>query len=385
MLIGRFHLVTFSGGGNTVPTYALVRRLIARGHEVTILGQMAQAEAARNLGARFVPLGVPDWTPGKSLEEQSEAFLALLFGPDVGKAVLDNIARDRPDVLVVDCMLTSALAAAERAAIRSAALVHVLYEQFVAGTVGRRWAAMLPVVNEMRSGFGLPPVGSPMALLEPMRIVLVACPQAFDVAMPTLPKNVRYVGAMLDDPATTPSVSPWPLADGRPRMLVAFSTTCQHQEAVLRRIAAALATLPVEAVITTGPAVAMHAIDPARNVAVFPYIAHRTLLPDCALVITHAGLGAVMAALAHGVPLLCMPMGRDQHDNAARVAACGAGCVLPLEAGVGQISQTISAMLAAPEYRTAARDMAATIARRDGRDAAVEELENLLLSNREDR
>ena len=321
VLIGRFHLVTFSGGGNTVPTYALARRLIARGHEVTILGQMEQAETARNLGARFVPLGVPDWTPGKSIEEQSDAFLALLFGPNVGRAVLDDIARDPPDVLVVDCMLTSALAAAERAAIRSGALVHVLYEQFVAGTVGRRWAAMLPVVNKMRRGFDLPPAESPMALLEPMQIVLVACPQAFDVTMPALPKNVRYVGAMLDDPVATSSASPWPLADGRPRVLVTFSTTYQHQEAVLCRIAAALATLPVEAVITTGPAVAMHAIDPARNVAMFPYVAHRTLLPDCALVITHAGLGAVMAALAHGVPLLCMPMGRDQHDNAARVAA----------------------------------------------------------------
>jgi MGT family glycosyltransferase len=377
-LIGRFHLVTFSGGGNTVPTYALARRLIARGHQVTILGQMEQAETARNLGARFVPLGVPDWTPGKSIEEQSDAFLALLFGPDVGRAVLDGIARDPPDVLVVDCMLTSALAAAERAAIRSAALVHVLYEQFVAGTVGRRWAAMLPVVNEMRSGFGLPPAGSPMALLEPMRIVLVACPQTFDVAMPALPKNVRYVGAMLDDDPTTPGACPWPLADGRPRLLVTFSTTYQHQEIVLRRIATALATLPVEAIITTGPTVDVDAIDPARNVAVFRYIAHRTLLPDCALVITHAGLGAVMTALAHGVPLLCMPMGRDQHDNAARVAACGAGCVLPLEAGVGQISETIAAMLAAPEYREAARDMAATIALRDGRDVAVDELEKLL-------
>jgi MGT family glycosyltransferase len=378
MLIGRFHLVTFNGGGNMTPTYALARRLIARGHEVTILGQMAQAVSARNLGARFVSLGIPDWTPGKSIEEQSESFVALLFGPEVGKAVLDNIARDPPDVLVIDCMLTSALAAAERAAIRSAALVHVLYEQFVAGTVGRRWAAMLPVINEMRSSFGLPPAGSPMALLEPMRIVLVACSQAFDVAMPTLPKNVRYVGAMLDDPATTPSASPWPLADGRPRVLVALSTTYQHQEAVLRRIAAALATLPVEAVITTGAAVDVHAIDPVRNVAVLHYIAHRTLLPDCALVVTHAGLGMVMAALAHGVPLLCMPMGRDQHDNAARVAACGAGCVLPPEAGVGQISQTISAMLAAPEYRTAARDMAATIALRDGPETAVSELETLL-------
>jgi UDP:flavonoid glycosyltransferase YjiC (YdhE family) len=147
---------------------------------------------------------------------------------------------------------------------------------------------------------------------------------------------------------------------------------------VLRRIAAALALLPLEAIITVGPAVDVREIAPARNVAVVHSIAHRTVLPDCALVITHAGLGTVMAALAHGVPLLCLPMGREQHDNAARVAACDAGLVLTPEAGVGEISQTIRAMLAAPEYRTAARQMAATIALRDGREVAVDALERLL-------
>jgi hypothetical protein len=105
--------------------------------------------------------------------------------------------------------------------------------------MGRRWAAMLPVVNQTRRGFDLPPAESPMALMAPMSRVLVACPQAFDASMPVLPENVRYVGAMLDDPPTAPSTSPWPLADGRPRVLVALSTTCQHQEDELRRIAAA--------------------------------------------------------------------------------------------------------------------------------------------------
>jgi UDP:flavonoid glycosyltransferase YjiC (YdhE family) len=234
------------------------------------------------------------------------------------------------------------------------------------------------MINAMRSGFGLPPAASPMALLEPMRVVLVACPQAFDAAMPGLPENVHYVGAMLDDPPTAPRASLWPLAAGRPRVLVALSTTCQHQEAVLCRIAAALALLPLDAIITVGPAVEVGAIAHTRNVAVVHYLAHRTVLPDCALVITHAGLGTVIAALAHGVPLLCLPMGREQHDNAARVAACGAGCVLAPEADVGAISQTIRAMLATPEYRTAARHMAATIARRDGREVAGDALEGLL-------
>ena len=60
------------------------------------------------------------------------------------------------------------------------------------------------------------------------------------------------------------------------------------------------------------------------------------------------------------------------------MAACEAGCALAPEADVGAISHAIRAMLAAPESRTAARQMATTIARRDGREVAVDTLERLL-------
>src|SRR5262249_61261125 len=129
---------------------------------------------------------------------------------------------------------------------------------------------------------------------------------------------------------------------------------------------------------TVVPPMAVGAIPPPQTAAVVCYLAHRAVLPDCALVIPHAGLATVMAALAHGVPLLCLPMGREQHDNAARVAACGAGCVLPAEAEVGAIAHAIRTMLATPAYQTAARHMATTIARGDGREVAVDTLEHLL-------
>jgi hypothetical protein len=54
------------------------------------------------------------------------------------------------------------------------------------------------------------------------------------------------------------------------------------------------------------------------------------------------------------------------------------GACLTPDAGVGEISQTIRAMLAAQEYWTAARHMPATIALRDGREVAVDALESLL-------
>jgi Glycosyltransferase family 28 C-terminal domain len=38
------------------------------------------------------------------------------------------------------------------------------------------------------------------------------------------------------------------------------------------------------------------------------YVPHTEILPSASLVITQAGLGTTMAALGHGVPLLCTPL-----------------------------------------------------------------------------
>ena len=50
-----------------------------------------------------------------------------------------------------------------------------------------------------------------------------------------------------------------------------------------------------------------------------------TILPESTVVITHAGHGTVLKALAAGVPLVCVPMGRDQRDNTPGVLRLGAG------------------------------------------------------------
>src|SRR5207253_5005080 len=103
-------------------------------------------------------------------------------------------------------------------------------------------------------------------------------------------------------------------------------------------------------------------------------------LPHAALVITHAGLGTVMAALAHGVPLLCLPMGRDQHDNAARVAHLGAGSVVPADAGADEIASAVRAALGNQTLKRSAQQVAATIRDDIAADQATIELEALTTS-----
>ena len=49
------------------------------------------------------------------------------------------------------------------------------------------------------------------------------------------------------------------------------------------------------------------------------------MLPHVDLVITHGGHGTVIRALAGGVPVMVVPISRDQPDNAARVVHHGVG------------------------------------------------------------
>jgi UDP:flavonoid glycosyltransferase YjiC (YdhE family) len=63
-----------------------------------------------------------------------------------------------------------------------------------------------------------------------------------------------------------------------------------------------------------------------------------------------------------GVPLLCLPMGRDQDDNAMRVTMAGAGLTLPRDADAGRIGEALRTLLDDPAYRQAAARFGARIA-----------------------
>jgi zeaxanthin glucosyltransferase len=49
------------------------------------------------------------------------------------------------------------------------------------------------------------------------------------------------------------------------------------------------------------------------------------LLKRAALCITHAGLNTSLESLAHGVPMVAIPIGYDQPGTAARIAHHGTG------------------------------------------------------------
>ena len=102
------------------------------------------------------------------------------------------------------------------------------------------------------------------------------------------------------------------------------------------------------------------------------------MLEHASAVVTHAGHGTVIKALAHGVPVVAMPIGRDQPDVAARVVASGAGLRLRPGSSSGKIAAAVGRVVNEPAFSAAASRMADAIRRDIAEDRAVAELEALV-------
>ena len=100
------------------------------------------------------------------------------------------------------------------------------------------------------------------------------------------------------------------------------------EKAPQRRIIAVLSGLPVRRLVTLGPAMRDEIFALPPNVRAELCRPHLLAFPHADLVITHGGHGTVITALSFGVPVVCVPMGRDQCDNAARVVWRGAAHAL---------------------------------------------------------
>jgi MGT family glycosyltransferase len=160
-------------------------------------------------------------------------------------------------------------------------------------------------------------------------------------------------------------------------VLISLSTTIEGQREALPPIFEAMTRLSVRGVLTLGGVLPSDEIRAPSNIDVLDYVPHASVLPQVSAVVCHGGLGTVMSALAHGVPLVCIPQGREQPLNAERVQACGAGVMVPRDASASTIAEALRVVIEDPAYRVAAGRVAARIGEAGaGADASllVEEL-----------
>lgn len=160
-------------------------------------------------------------------------------------------------------------------------------------------------------------------------------PREFEYPRRDLSSNVEFAGPIFSSGAASSSAvgdtpSWWPNGEehgARPIVHVTQGTLDNHDFTQLVVPALhALADLPVTVVVSTGGAPA-HTVSAAvlANAFVVEDVNYQWLLPRTALLITNGGFGTVQQALAHRAAVIVAPGGEDKQEVAARVAFFGVG------------------------------------------------------------
>jgi MGT family glycosyltransferase len=173
--------------------------------------------------------------------------------------------------------------------------------------------------------------------------------------------------------------------EGGPSIYFTLGTVFNHESGDLfARVLAGLRALRANLLVTVG-----RKIDPATlgpqpaNVRIERFVPQAEILPHVDLVVSHGGSGSVLGALAHGRPMVVLPMGADQPLNAARITALRVGRSLgAITATPDDVREAASSVLADASYRESASRVADEIAALPSPDVAVGLLERLARERR---
>jgi MGT family glycosyltransferase len=281
---------------------------------------------------------------------------------DLAGDVLRAVEVQPVDTLVIDCMLEGVLAGSREIGLPTAVLVHGLFHSILPMR-----EPLLALGNQLRDRAGLDRLDVDQMKWESKDLVVVTTLREFDGVTVDPARNVRYVGPVLQAPPSQPTWQPSWDDDARPLILISLSTTPgQTAPAIGQRMLDA-AHDPAFRVVMTSGAVPPDALAPPPNAVVFAAMPHGLILPHTKVMVTHAGHGSVMGALAHGVPLVCLPgVGADQPVVADRVQRLGLGKAVATDASTVQLHDAIKEVLETTSYREAAARVAQTIHEEDG-------------------
>lgn len=382
-------LFTFVGGsGHYEPLVPLARAAESRGHAVAFACRPSMTAIA---GAD----GFTAFATGPDVRDLS--LIAPLAAPDADRE--DRVLRDgfagrtarhrardivalcqeqQPDLVVSDEVDYGAVVAAERLD-----LVHVSVLVLAAGSFARHELLAAPL-NDLRLQSGLPP--DPELEMLSRYLVLAPFPPSFrDPAFP-LPATAQCVRpTALEGPPHGP-LPQWEAdLDDRPTVYLTLGTIFNMESGdLVLRLLAGLSQLPINLIATVGRQVDPTALgSQPSNVHIERFVPQPALLPLCDLVVSHGGSGSVIGALAHGLPMVLLPMGADQPHNARRCQELGLAEVLdPVGTTPGIVRDAAAAVLGDPSYRRKAEQMRDEIAALPDAATAVLFLERLVTERR---
>lgn len=390
----RIFLAAVGTHGDILPALAIAAALQARGHPVQVAAPEPFRPLANHAGLVFHPLGTAAefarvvgqaelWRPVRGAKAMLEAVAAAIAptydwlearaGPDdlvvaSTLALGARLAQEHRGLSLATLHLMPMLLESRFAPPRlpglplprflPAALRHELgrgADRFVLGP------AALPSLNAVRSRLGLDPVRRLRHWWHSPERVLLAVPDWYAPPQPDWPAQVVQVGFPLADTFgeaadLAPDLAAF-LRAGPAPVAFTYGSAIAGAQGFFAAAVEACRRSGRRAVLLAGRAEEIPAGLPPGVIHV-PYAPLSRLLPDCAALVHHGGVGTVAQALAAGCPQLIVPVAFDHADEAERVVRLGVGRSLPRWLfTAGRARRAIEELVGSPTVAEACREV----------------------------
>jgi UDP:flavonoid glycosyltransferase YjiC (YdhE family) len=418
--MSRFLAATMPIVGHVAPLAAVVRTLVARGHDVVWYGSSFFRQRIEATGARFelirssVDYGdadlngrFPERTQYAGLKQVVWDFEHLFVGsiPGYVEDLRRIIAEFHPDVLIGDPAVI-AVHIIEHVDGVPAATVNVSVLAIDAPDVPPLGLGAGPghnLVTRLRNRVLYLLVdhvifrsvnkayyeladrnGWPRFPVRPRATrALYLQPSVPELEYPDSRRQpqVHFIGALLPPPGAFDPPDWWQdviaaRAVGRPVVVVTQGTIATDASELIRPALAALADRDV--LVVAAGADPESIPDLPRNARVATFVPFTQLLPLADAYVTNGGYGGLMIALSNGLPVVTAGTTEDKADVGARVRRAGVGINLRTNRpSPEKLKSAIDAVLDQPKYRAAAERIKARLDELDAPTRAAELLEEL--------
>lgn len=383
----KFILASVGSAGDVHPYLAIGHALLARGHEVAFFCNAEHQVAIEAAGIEFLPAGDslrykeaisnPDlWHPIKGMGVLWRNLLAPSMDP-LYKVLASRYRKDNTlRVLAGPQMLGARLAQAQLglnltslytspAALRSEqAPITIAHTHWPAGTP--KW--LLRSIWSLIDRYKLEPMARPglkrlcaqLGIAEPPHnqnlfgqwmhspeCAVTLYPEWFAPRKQDLPKHLLY-GSFprynLDCQADLPANIQNFLDAGSAPIVIMFGTAMAHAGKQFALWHEALVQLGMRGILLSSHEADLP-VQRSAHVLHASYAPFSTLLPRCAALVHHGGIGSCAQALAAGIPQIIQPCAHDQFENARCVQALGAGQSLKRNAPVPAVKAALMQVL----------------------------------------
>ncbi|HWE93693.1 MAG TPA: nucleotide disphospho-sugar-binding domain-containing protein [Tepidisphaeraceae bacterium] len=409
-------LVPLGSHGDVHPFVGLGLALRARGHRVRVIVNPFFGPLVEQAGLEFIPLGTTDyylrmldnpdlWKPVKgpravfaSLAELHRPIYEAVAAHNVpgdtvmASSILAMGARAAQDKLGIPMATIHLQPAVFRSTVNAPKLPGMLLGPWVpAWMIALQWKvidtfaidrAIGPSFNAFRKELGLPKVkGFFREYGHSPRRVIGMFPEWFAPSQPGWPLQTRLTGFPLYDERGLEDQAPDLrkfLDEGEPPIAFTFGSAMWHAHELLEQSARACTLLGRRGLLLTRR---KEQVPPRLPPGVkhVEYAPFSELLPHCAALVHHGGIGTASQALAAGVPQLVLPHTHDQPDNAARLEKLGVGRTLsPKKYRADRVAQVLADLLGSQRVKESCAAVAKRMAGTNAMEETCELMEALL-------